>query len=126
MPQVLHSMCQHIAPHMLHTLQDGGVRPPVSFEDLDHFFTPGSYNADDPRRCNKQMQHVNVIYPRRDVCAVIAACFPVINGKVVMRYKPVFTTAATQPYGGTFSLRPEVIACLVVYMAAYARCGSCF
>lgn len=94
---------------------------------MESWFEPGTCAVDDPRRCVdsskwanfKPAQHINAIYPRRDVAALIAACYPVVDGVVVMRYKPVFTTAAAQPYGGVPPLlAPTCMRYCLLYPAA--------
>jgi hypothetical protein len=95
-------------------VQDQPFNVPTSSEPAAKIFEPGSHCLDDPRRKmaltgqSRIGQHINVIYPRRDLAALIAACFPVVNDMVVMRFKPVFTTAGTQPYGG---MLPSPAAC---------------
>ena len=63
-------------------------------------FVPGSSHMNNPKRYNHEDPHLSVIYPRRDLASLIAACYPVVGDRVVMRHKPVFTTAAIQVYGG--------------------------
>jgi hypothetical protein len=92
---------------------------------MESWFRPGDRCLDDPLRLHllhggrksdfKGATHINVIYPRRDLASLVAACYPVVNGNVVMRYKPVFTTAGTQPYGGVqrflFLMRAKLKIC---------------
>lgn len=92
---------------------------PKSQDDIktmkQEWFQPGSRAIDDPRRQQSQrkeykaVQHVNVIYPRRNLATLIATCYPVIDGTVVMHYKPVFTTAGAQPYAGVLCSGPAVV-----------------
>lgn len=82
-------------------VQDRTFRCPKREGDAEPWFTPGSAEVDDPlRQTTNTTQHFYIIYPRRDLATLISACYPVVNGAVVMRYKPVFTTAGSQPYGG--------------------------
>lgn len=72
----------------------------------DSAFMPGSPYIDEPK--SKHL-HMNVIFPRRDLVALIKSCCPLIPGHTqtcFVNYKAVFTTAATQTYAGLPSTIP--------------------
>lgn len=79
-------------------MQDQTFKPPQA--DDDKAFAPGSPYIDEPK--SKHL-HVNVIFPRRDLAALVKACCPLIPGftqSCFVNFKAVFTTAATQTYAG--------------------------
>lgn len=86
-------------------MQDQTFKPPRAD---DNAFVPGNPYIDEPKY--KHM-HMNVIFPRRDLAALITACCPLISADpplegpppaptCFVNYKAVFTTAATQTYAG--------------------------
>ncbi len=83
-------------------VQDMNYRPCKNQADANRHFMPGAYSMNHPASyaSSQERPHLSVIYPRRDLTVLIATCYPVVNGTVVMRYKPVFTTAGTQAYAG--------------------------
>jgi hypothetical protein len=90
------------------SVQDYGFRIPRPDRDgVLRAFEPGCRFQDEPEHNSSLFYHINIIVPRKDLAKLIKTCYPVTydeDGKpldeIRSRFKPVFTTAAIQPYAG--------------------------